>query len=159
MLNGCFVNPSSATKLVGGVQVKATPGLAACFLRKPHFTAAALRPARPLFPSLPPECPWWTPAPLRPPALPSRPFPSFRLPSPAMTAGGRCVRVELALCGPSVWSPSAKRLLTGWMGGSPTVYVTSDAGTVPRVPPKPAPLQQRHPSQLGCSLLRRRLPV
>lgn len=70
MLNGCFVNPSSATKLVGGVQVKATPGLAACFLRKPHFTAAALRPARPL-------CP---------PSLRSvpggRPLPSARLLSP-----------------------------------------------------------------------------
>ena len=55
MLNGCFVNPSSATKLVRGVQVKATPGLAACFLKKPHFSAAVRRP-RPL-PVSPPLSP------------------------------------------------------------------------------------------------------
>lgn len=145
MLNGCFVNPSSATKLVGGVQVKATPGPAACFLRKPHLGGCAPPPAVSPLPSLPPEWRGWTAPPLRP--------------SPPVTAGGRCVRVELALCGPSVWSPSAERLLTGWMGGSTTVYVASDAGTEPRAPPKPAPLPQLHPSQLGCSLLRRRLPV
>ena len=106
------------------------------------------------------------PVSLSPPSLrsdtggrPSPPPVSSCLPLPPVTAGGRCVRVELALCGPSVWSPSAERLLTGWMGGSTTVYVASDAGTELRAPPKPAPLPQLHPSQLGCSLLRRRLPV
>ena len=52
MLNGCFVNPSSATKLVGGVQVKATPGPAACFLRKPHLGGCAPPPAVSPLPSL-----------------------------------------------------------------------------------------------------------
>lgn len=159
MLNGCFVNPSSATKLVGGVQVKATQGRDwLVFSGKPLFAVLTL--------SLSDSLPFWlsipsSPTPTAPPppiSLLSPPL-SFPLRSgPRVTAVGRCVRVEPALCGPSVWSPSAKRLLTGWMGESTTVYFTffRMPGLCPEFLLSTSSFD---PSQLGCSLRLRCLPV
>ena len=149
MLNGCFVNPSSATKLVGGVQVKATQGRDwLVFSGKAHFAVLPLSlSGSPSPPPPPPSAP--PPLSLLSPPLPSR---------PRVTAVGRCVRVEPALCGPSVWSPSAERLLTGRMGESTTVYFTFFR--MPGLCPESLlSTSSFDPSQLGCSLRLCCLPV
>lgn len=101
MLNGCFVNPSSATKLVG--ECRSRPRRAWRLSQETVlFTAAA--PPRPAPLPLPPlrsVLPGGRPLP--PPAF-ALPLPSFLLPvspSPAMTAVD--VACELSCCVVRVW--------------------------------------------------------
>lgn len=132
---------------------KAGTGL---FSQGNHSSLPWLSPFLALHPLLPPPR---SPPPI---SLLSPPLsfpPRFPLCSgPRVTAVGRCVRVEPALCGPSVWSPSAERLLTGWMGESTTVYFTffRMPGLCPEFLLRTSSFD---PSQLGCSLRLRCLPV
>lgn len=109
MLNACFVNPSSATKLIWGSTGQGyTRPQPACFLREAFpflqttyhevqlYVEEILHSPLPLFPSLFSNHPQSSP-------------PSFSPLCCRVTACRCCVRgVQLALCGLSVWSPLSR---------------------------------------------------
>lgn len=122
MLNGCFVNPSSATKLVWGVQVKAAQGHDQIVFSRRVIDSTSPSPPKPTPPS---SCLCRDLFPLLSCSLPSL-HPSSPPPSPIcrVTACRCCVRVSWtgAVWSECVVSSSAERLLTGWMRESNTVY-------------------------------------
>lgn len=134
MLNGCFVNPSSATKLVQGNRSRLHKAMTSLFsqgglwistppplLQTTHHSSCKQR--RLYFIPSPSSSPLLSlPSPhlFLPPSLP----PSLPLCFCGVTACRCCVRVSSA---GAVWSEcvvssSAERLLTGWMRESNTVY-------------------------------------
>lgn len=123
MLNGCFVNPSSATKLVWGSPGQDCTGPRPdCFLKEGY----GFHP--PLLPQSPHQSPAVCagPSSISFPAL-SPPLIPLALSTPSVcrvTACRRCVRVSGtgAVWSECVVSSSKERLLTGWMRESNTVY-------------------------------------
>lgn len=160
MLNGCFVNPSSATKLVWGSPGQDCTGPRPdCFLKEgygfhpphlpqsPHCSPAVCAGASSIsFPVLsPPFIPLALPTPsLCSPHLQSDSLQMLR----ASELDWRCV---VRVCGLG----SAERLLTGWMRASNTVYFNlfrmlelCSAFLLGL----PCPASSFHPSQLQCRL-------